>query len=101
MSDNPIILINLLHAKSGRQEALIALLKQNTDTVVRTLQGWRTTRLIAANDRIGVVIYSEWDNPAAIEAMGSDPRMKAYFPKIIELASLDSIMGSVVSRESR
>jgi hypothetical protein len=33
--------------------------------------------------------------------MRSDPRMKAYFPKIIELASLGSIMGTVVSSETR
>src|ERR1700745_1608041 len=96
MSDEFVILINLLKVKSGKQDALIALLKQNTDTVIRTLHGWKTTRLIAAKDGTGVVIYSEWESPAAVEAMRSDPRMKAYFPKIVELASLDSIMGSAV-----
>ena len=84
-----------------KQDALIALLKQNTDTVIRTLHGWKTTRLIAAKDGAGVVIYSEWETPAAVEAMRSDPRMKAYFPKIIELASLDSIVGSAVLSETR
>jgi len=39
--------------------------------------------------------------PAAVEAMRSDPRMKAYFPKILELASLDSIMGPAVLSETR
>jgi len=101
MSDESIILINLLQAKPGQQDALIGLLKQNTDTVVRTLHGWKTTRLIAAKDGAGVVIYSEWESAAAVEAMRSDPRMKAYFPKIIELASLDSIVGSVVLSETR
>jgi hypothetical protein len=33
--------------------------------------------------------------------MRSDPRMKAYFPKILELASLDSIVGSAVWGETR
>jgi hypothetical protein len=33
--------------------------------------------------------------------MRSDPRMKAYFPKIMELASLDSITGRPVSSETR
>jgi hypothetical protein len=33
--------------------------------------------------------------------MRSDPRMKGYFPKIIELASLDSMAGSVVLIEPR
>ena len=43
MSDESVILINLLKVKPGKQDALIALLKQNTDTVVRTLHGWKTT----------------------------------------------------------
>jgi quinol monooxygenase YgiN len=101
MSDESVILINLLKVKPGKQDALIALLKQNTDTVVRTLHGWKTTRLIAAKDGAGVVIYSEWETNAAVEAMRSDPRMKVYFPKIIELASLDSIVGSAVLSETR
>jgi len=101
MSDEPVILVNLLKTKPGEQDALIALLKQNTDAVIRTLPGWKTTRLIAAKDGAGVVIYSEWETPAAIEAMRSDPRMKAYVPKILELASLDSIVGSAVWGETR
>jgi quinol monooxygenase YgiN len=101
MSDECVVLINLLKVKPGKQDALIALLKQNTDTVIRTLHGWKTTRLIAAKDGAGVVIYSEWETPAAVEEMRSDPRMKAYFPKISELASLDSIVGSAVFSETR
>jgi pimeloyl-ACP methyl ester carboxylesterase len=61
MSDESVMLINLLKAKPGKQNALLALLKQNTDTVVRTLHGWKTTRLIAAKDGADVVIYSEWE----------------------------------------
>ena len=79
---------------------MIALLKQNADTVVRTLPGWKATRLIAAEDGAAVVIYSEWETTAAIAAMRGDPRMKAYFPKLAELASLDSIMGSTVFSET-
>jgi quinol monooxygenase YgiN len=101
MSDKSVILINLLKVKPGKQDALIALLKQNTETVIRTLPGWKTTRLIAAKDGAGVVIYSEWETVAAVEAMRSDPRMKAYFPKIAELASLDSMTGSAVLSETR
>jgi quinol monooxygenase YgiN len=101
MSDESAILINLLKVKPGKQDALIGLLKQNTDTVVRTLHGWKTTRLIAAKDGAGVVIYSEWEPPAAVEAMRSDPRMKAYFPQIIVLANLDSITGSSAFSETR
>ena len=101
MSGEAVVLINLLKVEPGKQDALIALLKQNTDTVIRTLDGWKTTRLIAAKDGAGVVIYSEWETQAAVEAMRSDPRMKAYVPKIMELASLDSIVGSAVLSETR
>jgi quinol monooxygenase YgiN len=102
MSNESVILINMLKVKPGKQQdALLALLKQNIDTVIRTLDGWKATRLVASQDGAGVVIYSEWDTPAAVNAMRSDPRMQAYFPKISELASLDSITGSAVLSESR
>jgi quinol monooxygenase YgiN len=101
MSDESVILINLLKVKPGKQEALIALLKQNIDTVIRTREGWKTTRLIATKDGAGVVIYSEWETPAAVEAMRGDPRMKAYIPKFMELATLESVVGSAVLCESR
>ncbi len=101
MSDEPVILINLLKVAPGKQDALIALLTQNTETVIRTLDGWKTTRLIAAKDGASVVIYSEWESPAAVEAMRGDPRMQAYFPKISELASLDSIVGAAVFSVAR
>ncbi|MEO8998118.1 MAG: antibiotic biosynthesis monooxygenase family protein [Rhodanobacter sp.] len=100
MPSKPVVLINVLKVESKEQEALIALLKQSIDTVVRTLDGWKTSRLIAAADGATVVIYSEWETPAAFEAMRNDPRMKAYFPKILELTSVDSTMGATVLSES-
>ena len=101
MSDAPVTLINLFKVKPGKQEALLALLKQNTETVIRTLPGWKATRLIAAKDGGGIAIASEWESEAAVEAMRADPRMKAYFPRILELASLDSLTGSAAFSESR
>lgn len=101
MTDVPFILINLLRVRPGKQDALIALLNENIDTVIRTLDGWKATRLISAADGSGVVIHSEWETLAAVEAMRNDPRMQAYFPRIAELASLDSLLGSVVSGAAR
>lgn len=101
MATEPTILINLLKVEPHRQAALIALLKQNVESVIKTLSGWRTTRVIAAKDGASVLIYSEWETPAAVEAMRADPRMQAYFPRIIELASLESIVGSTALSETR
>lgn len=101
MSDQSVILTNVLKVNAGAQETLIALLKQNTETVIRTLDGWKSTRLIASMDGASVVIHSEWESAAAVEAMRNDPRMRAYFPRISELASLESTLGSLVISEIR
>ncbi|MBO9582201.1 MAG: antibiotic biosynthesis monooxygenase [Sphingobium sp.] len=101
MSDQSVTLINILKVKPGDQGTLVALLKENTETVIRTLDGWKSTRLIAAEDGGAVVIYSEWEGPAAVDAMRRDPRMAAYFPKIGALASLESTTGSLVLSETR
>ena len=97
MSNPPAILINVLKVEPAKQDALVALLQQNTDSVITTLAGWKSTRLIAAADGASVIIYSEWETPAAVAAMRNDPRMQAYFPQIAALASIDSIVGAVVS----
>lgn len=101
MTAKPAILINVLKVKSGKQAVLVALLQRNIETVIRTLDGWRATRLIATKDGASVIIYSEWETAAAIEAMRNDPRMKAYFPQILEIATLDSMMGETVFSDAR
>jgi quinol monooxygenase YgiN len=101
MTGQPTTLINLMKVQPDNQPALIKLLEQNIEQVVSTLGGWRGTRLIAAQDGAAVIIHSEWDSPAAIEAMRNDSRMQAYFPRILELASVDSTMGELVFSASR
>jgi quinol monooxygenase YgiN len=96
MTTGTVTLINQLKVEPGKQAALIALLKGNIETVVTSLAGWRESRLIAAGDGSSVTIYSEWESPAAVDAMRADPRMQAYFPRIRELASLESTMGETV-----
>jgi quinol monooxygenase YgiN len=96
MKTEAVTLINVLKAEPGNQAALVALLKQNIETVIKTLAGWRASRLIAARDGASVIIYSEWETADAVEAMRADPRMKAYFPRIRALASFDSMLGDAV-----
>ena len=96
MQGQPVILVNLMKVAPADQAALIALLSRNIETVVRHLAGWRSSRLIASKNGAHVVIHSEWDSPAAVEAMRADARMRAYFPKIQELATFESCMGETV-----
>jgi quinol monooxygenase YgiN len=88
-------LVNVLTCDPANQAALIELLGQNTDAVIVTLDGWRSTSLVASQDGTHVVIISQWRDPAAVAAMQGDSRMHAYFPRIAALATLDSVAGAV------
>lgn len=89
------ILFNVLTVDPANQAQLLELLRANTDTVVRSLDGWIATHVIASEDGTRVVIHSQWRDAAAVEAMRRDPRMVAYFPRIAALAAFDSIAGDV------
>jgi quinol monooxygenase YgiN len=88
-------LVNVLTVDPANSRQLIELLRKNTDEVIRSLDGWISTDLIAASDRTRVVIYSRWRDAEAVNAMRRDPRMLAYFPRITALATFDSIVGAV------
>ena len=88
------ILLNILTVDPTNQGRLLEMLR-DTDAVIRTLDGWISTTLIASADGRRVVIHSQWRDAAAVAAMRSDPRMVAYFPKLAALASFDSIVGDV------
>jgi quinol monooxygenase YgiN len=88
-------LVNVLTCDPANQAALVDLLRQNTDAVILTLDGWRSTSPIAAQDGTRVIIISQWRDPAAVGAMQGDARMQAYFPRIAALATLDSVVGAV------
>jgi quinol monooxygenase YgiN len=100
-ASQPVTLVNVLSVEPSKQQELVGSLRQNTETVIKTLKGWIATSLIASNDGKRVIIYSQWDSPADIEAMRSDPRMQAYFPKVAALASLESIAGATVMAHQR
>ena len=89
-------LINILTVEPEDQQKLIELLRGNTENVVSRLDGWISTSFIAAKDQHHVVIYSQWRDLAAVEAMRSHPEMVAYFPKVAALATIDSFAGDVV-----
>lgn len=88
-------LLNILIVDPVNQAQLVEMLRDNTDTVIRSLDGWIATSLIASADGTRVVIHSQWRDLAAVSAMRADPQMVAYFPKLAALASFDSIVGDV------
>lgn len=88
-------LVNVLVCEPANQPALLDLLRENVDTVIVTLDGWRATSLIAAADGTRVIIISQWRDAATVSAMQADARMQVYFPKIAALAAFDSTAGAL------
>lgn len=89
------ILVNILTCDPGDQAKLLGLLRENIDNVIATLDGWRSTVVVAAPDRVRVIIISQWRDSTAITSMQNDSRMQAYFPRIAALAAFDSTPGAV------
>jgi len=88
-------LVNVLTCDPSDQPKLLDLLRENIDNVIATLDGWRSTTLVAAPDGVRVIIISQWRDSASITSMQNDARMQAYFPRIAALAAFDSTPGVV------
>jgi quinol monooxygenase YgiN len=95
MTKDVTTLINLLTVEPENQPKLIELLRDNTENVVSTLDGWISTSFIVAKDKRRIVIYSRWRELASVEAMQANPKMRAYFPRIAALAAFDGFAGDV------
>lgn len=80
----------------ANQKHVLAMLRDNIENVIRTLDGWIATELMAAADGTRIVIHSQWRDAAAVAAMRADPRMVAYYPKLAAFATIDAIMGDIV-----
>jgi quinol monooxygenase YgiN len=91
----PVTLVNILTVQPADQPELLALLRDNTANTISTLSGWLSTILVASDDKQRIIIYSQWESIANIEAMRKDPRMVACFPRLTALASSDSFIAGV------
>ena len=100
IASDTVTLVNVLTVDPANHDKLLALLRDNIDTTISTLKGWIATSLIASKDKRKVIIYSQWQTLADVEAMRSETRMVAYFPRLAALAAFDSIVGDVVCTRS-
>jgi quinol monooxygenase YgiN len=100
VASDTVTLVNVLTVDPANHDKLLALLRDNTDTTISTLKGWIATSLIASKDKRKVIIYSQWQTLADVEAMRTEARMVAYFPRLAALAAFDSIVGDVVYTRS-
>ncbi len=82
----PIVLINTFTVEPERADALVALLVEATDAVMRHRPGFIGIKLHVSLDRTRVVNYVQWRSKADFDAMLADPEAREHMGKAAALA---------------
>ncbi|MEP6967167.1 MAG: antibiotic biosynthesis monooxygenase family protein [Pseudomonadota bacterium] len=82
----PIVLINTFTVAPERADALVALLAQATDAVMRHRPGFVGIKLHVSLDRTRVVNYAQWRSKGDFDAMLADPEAREHMGKAAALA---------------
>lgn len=86
MNDEPIILINVFSVDPSRQQELIDLLTQATETSVRYAPGFISASLHRSLDGTKVAMYAKWRSTDDYEAMRKDPAPLPFLRRALEIA---------------
>lgn len=79
-------LINVFTVEPANATALVELLDQATEEVMRHQDGFRTANLHLSADRTRVVNYAQWDSPEAYQRMLADPVAREHMGRAAALA---------------
>lgn len=93
----PVTLINVFDVEPSKQQALVDLLNQGTDTVIRHRPGFVSVTLLASNDGTRVVNHAEWRSLDDVKATMDDPEAQGYARRAAELAQATPHVYSVAS----
>lgn len=81
-----MVLINTFHVDRDRGEQLIELLRDATETVMRTLPGFVSANLHMSDDGTRIVNYAQWRSQGDFETMQADPRAQEHMAAAGRLA---------------
>jgi len=89
-------LINVFTVEPARQQELVDLLVDATETRMRDLPGFISANLHRSADGKQVVNYAQWASREAFEAIGKDPEAAVHMKKAAEIAKFNPIVCEVV-----
>lgn len=95
MNDEPIILINVFSVDPDRQQELIDLLTQATDTSVRYAPGFISASLHRSLDGTKVTMYAKWRSEDDYEAMRKNPAPLPFLQRALAIAEFEPGMYEV------
>jgi quinol monooxygenase YgiN len=93
--DRILTLINIFRVAPDRQEELVRLLSQATQTSVRLVPGFVSASLHQSLDGTKVVMYAQWRSIEDYQAMRSNPATSPYLQQALALAEFEPGMYKV------
>lgn len=93
----PVTLINVFDVEPSKQQALVDVLTEGTDAVIRHRPGLVSVTLLTSNDGSRVVNYAQWRSLDDIKATMGDPAAQSYARRAAELAQATPHVYSVAS----
>jgi quinol monooxygenase YgiN len=92
---NVATLINVFVVEPGRQQALLDLLIEGTETFFSKQPGFLAASFHKSKDGLRVVNYGQWRSARDIEVFRSHPDFRAYVARIVALAKSDAMLCDV------
>lgn len=81
-----IVLMNIIAVEPGRADALIQLLEDATESVMRHRQGFISASLHRSLDGTRVANYAQWRTKADFDAMLADPACQEHMKAAADMA---------------
>ncbi|HET8934540.1 MAG TPA: antibiotic biosynthesis monooxygenase family protein [Polyangiales bacterium] len=81
-----VTLINTFSVKPGQQDALVRILDEATEEVMRHIDGFVSANIHKSLDGKYVANYAQWRDEAAFRAMLTDERAKEHMGRAAALA---------------
>jgi quinol monooxygenase YgiN len=100
--DQQIVLINTFTVKSENADALLAVLAEATEKVMRHRPGFVSATFHLSLDRMHVANYARWRSRADFDATMSDPIAREHMGEAARLAErFEPMLYTVVHDERR
>lgn len=96
IDSNMTTLVNVFSVEPENQAALVAALKEGTETFFSKLPGFIAASVLAGKDGRRVINYSQWRTAGDIEAFRQNPNFGPYIQRITGLAKGETVMGDVI-----
>ncbi|WP_116996280.1 antibiotic biosynthesis monooxygenase [Desertimonas flava] len=87
MPDSPVTFVNVFDVEPADQSALVDLLTEAIDEVIRQRPGFVGARVLASDDGRTVINEATWTDAAAVAATQADPAAAGYAARTAALAT--------------